>query len=249
MLRKYKLTLLYDGTLYKGWQVQPNGLTIQEVLQQKASIVLRHPVFITGAGRTDTGVHARGQTAHFTTEQPMEKRRFLHSMNQLLPPDIRIKEMEEVPLTFHARKSAVSKVYHYHLYLESVMDPTKRLYTLHVQEKCDVSALATAASFLVGTHDFTSFASDGSRGIASYDSIRTIERLNLVQEEGGLKLEFQADGFLYKMVRNIVGTLLEVASGKRAAEEIPLILGARDRRRAGKAAAPQGLFLHQVFYS
>ena len=172
----------------------------------------------------------------------------LHSLNSLLPPDIRIKSAEEVPLTFHAQYSATGKIYHYNMNFDAVMNPFQRLYCLHVYEKTDLSLLKQAANIFLGTHDFTSFANEAHKGCAAHDAIRTIQRIDLVTHDKGIRLEFEADGFLYKMVRNIVGTLLEVAQSKRPLEQIANIIAAKDRRKAGQAAPPHGLFLFKVHY-
>ena len=244
----FKLIIAYDGTHYSGWQIQPNGVSIQEKLHHALKIILKQDVHVVGSGRTDAGVHAIGQAAHFIYSSALDLRRFNNSLNALLPPDIRIRSSEEVPLNFHARYSAISKTYHYHLHFDRVMDPFHRLYRLHVFDKIDLGLLNDAAQQFVGTHDFTSFANEAHAGVAAHDPIRNLMRLDIFPQDGGVRLEFQADGFLYKMVRNIVGTLLEISSGKRDIKDIPIIFDSKDRRKAGQAAAPQGLFLVKVEY-
>lgn len=244
----YKLIIAYDGTQYGGWQVQPNALSIQELVHAAIKTIVRHDVTLIGSGRTDAGVHALGQVAHFKTDKQLDIFRFHGSMNGLLPNDIRILHVEQVSLDFHSQRSAISKTYHYHLCLDHVQMPFKRLYSLHVREKIDLELLKEAASHFVGTLDYTSFANESHEGCAARDPVRTISRIDIVHEDGGIRLEFQADGFLYKMVRNIVGTLLEVGRGKRLLTDIPRIFAARDRRQAGQAAPPQGLFLAHVDY-
>lgn len=244
----YKLTIAYDGTEYCGWQVQPNGISIQQLIQEKISILLRNATTIIGSGRTDAGVHALGQIAHFHSAPILNLYRFHGSLNALLPPDIRILHIEEVPSSFHAQYSPIGKTYHYRLHLDHVQDPFKRLYSLHVREKIDLKNLKEAASLFLGTHDFTSFANEAHLGSASRDPIRTLKRLDAIEELGGIRLEFEGDGFLYKMVRNIVGTLLEIGAGKRSKDEVITILEAKDRKVAGQAAPPHGLFLVKVEY-
>lgn len=244
----FKLIIAYDGTNYSGWQIQPNGVSIQEKLHQALKILLKQEVHITGSGRTDAGVHALGQVAHFTHSSDIDLRRLQNSLNGLLPIDIRIRSVEAVPLDFHARYSAISKTYHYHLHFDRVMDPFHRLYRLHVLEKINLGLLIDASQLFVGTHDFTSFANEAHAGVAAHDPVRNLARLDIIPQDGGVRLEFEGDGFLYKMVRNIVGTLLEVASGKMDINDIPKVFEAKDRRLAGKAAAPQGLFLVRVDY-
>jgi tRNA pseudouridine38-40 synthase len=249
MAYNYKLTIAYDGTVYCGWQVQPNGIAIQEVLQKHISTILRAEVALIGSGRTDAGVHALGQVAHFHFPQPIDLYRFHGSLNGLLPADIRVKSIDAAAPDFHARYSAIGKTYHYHLHLDRVQNPFLRLYSLHVREKISLPLLKEAAKHFVGTHDFTSFANEAHTGCAAHDAVRTMRRLDIVDEEGGVRLEFEADGFLYKMVRTIVGTLLEIAAGKHSIEDILEIFASKDRRRAGKAVAPHGLFLVKVDYT
>lgn len=246
--KNYKALIAYDGTNYCGWQIQPNGIAIQEAIQDKMAIILREKTSLIGSGRTDAGVHAIGQVANFHSHPIPDLHKFRYSLNALLPPDIRIRSVEEAPMHFHAQYSPIGKTYHYHLTLDRVQMPFVRLYALHVRMKLDLSLLAKAAKLFVGKHDFTSFANEAHLGSASIDPVRTLHRLDLVEEEGGVRLEFEGDGFLYKMVRNIVGTLLEVASGKRPIEEIDRIFKAKDRKLAGQAAPPHALFLMHVNY-
>lgn len=244
----YKLTIAYDGRNYSGWQIQPNGLSIQEIIQNKIAIILKEKIIVHGSGRTDAKVHAMNQTAHFHISIKIDERRFLHSLNALLPMDIRIKSIEEMPFEFHARYKATGKIYHYHIYLDRVIDPFKYHYRWHVHQKLDLESLRSAAKLFLGTHDFTSFTNETHKGTVVYDSIRTLLRLDVILEDGGIRLEFEGDGFLYKMVRNITGFLVEVAKGKRSSSEISYILQAKDRTKSGPAAPPQGLFLMDVLY-
>jgi tRNA pseudouridine38-40 synthase len=242
---RIKVTVSYDGTNYCGWQVQKNGRSIQELLQRALETVLRHKISLTGAGRTDAGVHALGQTAHFDTEYK-NFARLLYSTNALLPPDIRVLAFEEVSADFHARYSAIGKEYHYHLQLDSISNPMLRLYRMPVFGSFDREALVDASRLFLGTHDFCAFANKSGKELT--DSVRTLTRLDLVEEPGGVRLEFEGDGFLYKMVRNITGTLLEVAAKKRSLESIQSLLQGEKRTFAGAAAPPQGLFLMEVKY-
>ncbi len=247
-MHKYKLTLAYDGTHYGGWQIQPNAVSIQALLEKALLILLRTPTSAVASGRTDAGVHARGQVAHFTTETDLDLSRFQLSLNGILPPDIRILSLEKTTLDFHARYSAISKEYHYHLHLERTTDPFKRLYAYHDYSPLDLNKMQAAANYFIGTHDFTTFANEASKGSAAKNPVRTIIRLDLCKEEGGIRLEFEGNGFLYKMVRNITGTLLDVARGKIALETLPKLFEAKDRRFASPAAPPRGLFLVKVNY-
>ncbi len=248
MAHNYKIIISYDGTAYGGWQKQSNAPSIQEILQKQLSLLTREQVVLKGSGRTDAGVHAVGQVAHFHSSFPIDIYRFLHSLNAILPIDIRVHTMYEVPMAFHAQYSAIGKVYHYHLHTAPVLDPFKHLYSLHVYNKLDTELLKECASLFIGTHDFTSFANQPQLGSAGRNPVRTLKRLDVVEELNGIRFEFEADGFLYKMVRNITGTLLKVAAGQISLGDIPKIFEARDRARAGKAAPPHGLFLIRVDY-
>jgi tRNA pseudouridine38-40 synthase len=245
----YKLTLTYDGTRYSGWQIQSNAPSIQQYVQEALAAFLGgEHVSVIGSGRTDAGVHALNQVAHFKTTHDLHPHRLLLALNGLLPRDIRIKTVEIAPLHFHSQYSAMRKEYHYHLYLERVMDPFRRLYCWHVLRKLDLDLLHQAAALFVGTHDFTSFANEPRAGSVAKNPVRTLYRLDLCPTEGGWRLEFEGNGFLYKMVRNIVGTLIDAASQRLTLSDVVSIFEAKDRRQAGRAAPPQGLFLVRVDY-
>ena len=243
---KYKISLSYDGTEFGGWQVQPNAPSIQENIQETLSIILREQVEVTGASRTDAGVHAAGQVAHFSTDSTIDPKRLIASLNALLPETIRVHDLTHVADDFHARYEARRKIYHYHLYLHPTLDPFRRRFATHIPYPLDRQLLSDACHHFIGTHDFTSFANEGG---AAKTKVRTIYRLECIQEEPHLlRLEFEGDGFLYKMVRNIVGTLLDIARGYTPLEKLPSIFAAKDRRAAGLSAPPQGLFLMKVIY-
>ncbi len=245
-MSKYKLIIAYDGTHYCGWQVQENGPSIQTLIQKALQTALRHPLDLTGSGRTDAGVHARGQTAHFETPIPLNPNRLRISLNALLPPDIRILQIDPAPPDFHARYSAKSKIYHYHLHLDPVSDPFTRLYRYHPPSPLNLTLLQSAAAQFLGTHDFTSFANQ--KELPLTDATRTLYRLDIIPQNQGLRLEFEGNGFLYKMVRNITGTLLDIASNKTPLSHLPQIFAARDRKAAGAAVPPHALFLMHVNY-
>lgn len=244
-MRKYRFTISYDGTDYIGWQVQPNGRSIQGLLEEALATLLKSPVRIIGAGRTDAGAHALAQTAHFQTEGELNPRQMLKALNGLLPYDIRIIDLQLADETFHAQYSAKGKEYHYHLWLEPSVAPFVRRYRHHVHSPFDLKLLKQATRYFVGTHDFATFANLGS---SVKTTIRTLYRIDAADQEGGVRIEFEGNGFLYKMVRNIVGTLLEVASGKRNPEDIPSLLEAKNRQAGGLAAPARGLFLVKVNY-
>lgn len=245
---KYKLLIAYEGTSYGGWQIQPNAVSVQALIQQALSTILRKPIAIFGSGRTDAGVHASGQVAHFCSETPIEISKTFASLNGLLPHDIRILLLEEASNDFHARFSASAKTYHYRLHLNPVPDPFKRRFAYYVPHPVDIALLRSAASQFIGTYDFTSFANEPGRGSAAHDAIRTLYRLDVIEEAGGVRLEFTGNGFLNRMVRNIVGTLLDICAGKIKKDQIPVILAAKDRRLAGRSAPAHGLYLVTVTY-
>lgn len=245
---RYKLTLAYEGTAYVGWQVQPNGLSIQTLVQKALETILRHQIRLTGAGRTDAGVHAEGQTAHFDSPSSLDCIRLRLSLNALLPPDIRALDIELVGDSFHARYSAKGKIYHYHLHLDPVMPPFFRLFRVHLFPPFDLSLLEKAIPILEGTHDFTAFSNQPHRGAAAKNAVRTLKRISVVVQEGGIRLEFEADGFLYKMVRNLTGLLIEVAKGKWGLEEIEPLFREKKRTKGPPSAPAHGLCLASVIY-
>lgn len=244
----YKMTIAYDGTDFGGWQVQPNALTIQELIEEKLSLVLQQKIEITGAGRTDAGVHALGQVAHFEAAEPIATKKLFLSLNALLPPSVQILSLEEAPVGFHARYSAKKKIYRYHLTLSTVQNPLDRFYKLHVKHPVDVARMMEGAKHLLGEHNFSAFANEQNFGAAGKNPVRHLYRLEFIPDSAGGYLEFEGNSFLYKMVRNIVGTLLELGGGKREPADIKAILTSQDRRLAGKAAPPHGLFLVQIDY-
>ena len=247
--QKYRLLISYDGTPFGGWQIQPNAPSIQGLIQEALQTILREtPLQVIGSGRTDAGVHAKGQVAHFTFSKPIDLNRTLLSLNALLPPEIRILELRKAPSDFHARYGATGKIYHYHLHLDPVINPFNRLYTTYFPYPLDLSLIQEAIPHFEGTHDFTSFANEPTRGSVTTKPVRTLHHIKIHHEKRGIYLEFKGDGFLYKMVRNITGTLLDVGKKKLAPDQIPPIIDAKNRRKAGQTAPPQGLFLSQVLY-
>jgi len=245
----YKLTIAYDGTHYSGWQMQPNALSVQQVLQEVVQKLLKgQSVPVVGSGRTDAGVHARGQIAHFKWSEKLDLDKLLFSLNGLLPRDIRVSKVEEALTHFHAQYDASGKEYHYYLYTDKVMDPFRRSQCWHLHRGLDRALLNQAAELFVGKHDFTSFANERASGNVSRNPVRTIYRLDIIEVEGGLRLEFEGDGFLYKMVRNIVGAVVAVASGRITFDDLKRIFEVKDRGLAPMAAPAQGLFLVRVHY-
>lgn len=244
-MHKYALKITYDGTTFCGWQIQPNGPSIQAHLQEALCVFLKHPTWIVGAGRTDAGVHALAQIAHFETPQILDPLRAIRALNHLLPPSIRVKALVAVDESFHARFSAVGKEYHYHLWTQEGIDPFVRPYRTYFRRPFSLPLLKEAAKHFQGKRDFSTFT---NLGTPVKSTVRTIHRLDIVPQDGGLRLEFEGDGFLYKMVRNIVGTLLEIATEKRSIHTLPSLFEKRDRRLGGIAAPASGLFLVRVIY-
>lgn len=247
-MKKYRLFIAYDGTNYSGWQVQPNGNTIQEEIEKALKTVLKMQVRIQGSGRTDQGVHAKGQVAHFEMPHCLDEEKLLLSLNGLLPKDIRVKKVDHVPEDFHAIYSARSKIYHYHLWLEPVIDPMLHPYRLHVRKPIDLKAMEKAAKKFVGKKDFTTFANLRGPGILYKNAVRHVLRLDMIPQEGGVRFEFEGDGFMYKMVRNIMGVLLEVGQKKRKVESLQKLFEAKDRKAIGMPAPAHALFLQKVNY-
>lgn len=244
-MNRLKLTISYDGTTFSGWQIQPNGISIQETIEKALTTIFKRPIRIIGAGRTDAGVHALGQVAHFEVEDEVDLLRLKYSLNGLLPPEIRIHNIESVPTDFHAQRKALSKIYHYNLWLDSTDDPFLTRYHYHFRRKMSQELLQEAAKHFIGQHDFASFTNVGS---SAKTTVRHIYRLDVVEQRGGLRLEFEGNGFLYKMVRNITGTLLEVATFKKSLDDLPLLFAAKERQKAPATAPARGLFLIKVNY-
>jgi len=243
--RHIRLDVQYDGTDYAGFCIQPRVPTIQGELQSALARLLGEPVHLTAASRTDAGVHALGQVVAFFTESRVPVERLPRALNELLPQDIAVTAAEEVPESFHPRFDAVGKLYTYRILNRPVRSPIICRYAWHVPEPLDLEAMGRAAEVLVGEKDFGAFCAAG--GVAR-STVRNLYRLDLDTNADVIEMRLGADGFLYMMVRIIVGTLVEVGLGRRDWMEIEDILASRDRRRAGKTASPQGLCLVRVDY-
>jgi len=245
-MRTLKLVIEYEGTNYRGWQVQSKGPTIQGVIEERLKRLTGESVRLMASGRTDAGVHAVGQVAHFKTESAMDVSTILRALNSLLPSDIAIQKAEEVDPGFHARRSCQSKVYEYRILNRKLRSAFHRGYTWHIPQKLDLEAMKVATERLIGEHDFSSFRSVGS---PTRTAVRTVIRAEWKRKrEGLLTFEIEASGFLKQMVRAIVGTLVEVGRGKTTPEEFLKILESRDRSKAGPTAPAHGLFLKEVRY-
>jgi tRNA pseudouridine38-40 synthase len=245
-MRTIKLTIEYDGTNYQGWQVQPKGSTIQGVLQERLFSLTGEKIHLMGSGRTDAGVHALGQVAHFKTKSPLDAQTLQRALNSLLPSDIVIQGVVEVDEGFHARRSSKSKVYEYWILNRNLRSAFHKGYAWHIPQKLNLKELKKATHQLVGEHDFASFQSVGS---PQKTTIRKVNRAEWKRDRDGLlRFEIEANGFLKQMVRAIVGTLVEVGKGKMSSEEFQRILDSKDRKKAGPTAPPHGLFLKEVKY-
>jgi tRNA pseudouridine38-40 synthase len=248
-MRNYKITIQYDGTNYHGWQIQPNGITIQAELARALSLLDHRPVTVHGAGRTDAGVHAEGQVASFFLEREFEPAKLRDAINGNLQRDIRIVDVEFVNDDFHARFSAREKSYCYKIWTGEVMSPFERHYALYHRHTLNVEAMRKAASALIGTHDFSAFTVADSQ-VESH--VRTLKRLEIQVETEPtgerILLSVAADGFLRYMVRTIAGSLIEVGRGFRPIEDLVEALASGDRAKAGQTAKPHGLTLMRVDY-
>lgn len=244
-MKRVKLTVAYDGTNYCGWQVQPNGLTVQEVLNRTISEFLKEEIHTIGASRTDAGVHARGNVAVFDTDVRMPADKMSYALNTRLPDDIRIQKSEEVPLEFHPRFTSTVKTYEYKILNTTFPDPLRRLDSLHWYGQLNLEAMKLAADKLVGTHDFRGFAT--AKGPED-NTVRTIYKTELWKENDMIHFRITGNGFLYNMVRIIVGTLMEVGKGAFSPEQIDRILETKDREDAGPTARALGLTLLEIRY-
>lgn len=244
-MRRIKLTIAYDGTNYCGWQVQPNGITIEEVLNKALKKLTGEDILVIGASRTDSGVHAMGNVAVFDTETTIPAEKIAVALNQRLPEDIVITKSEEVPEDFHPRYCDCSKTYEYHIINTRISIPTKRLTNYFVSYVLDIEKMRTAASYLVGEHDFASFCNVRT-DVES--TVRTITALDILTNENEITIRITGNGFLYNMVRIIVGTLIRVGRGFYEPEKVKEILEAKDRKAAGVTAPAHGLMLMQIDY-
>ena len=242
----YKLTIQYDGSRYRGWQVQGNtDLTIQGKLEGVLSRLTGQLVEVHGSGRTDAGVHALGQVANVKLPHPVEPSELQGELNRYLPADIGVIAAEPAPERFHARLNARSKTYRYRIWNSAIPNVLERSYLYVLPEPLDVAAMERAAADLVGTHDFRSFC-----GLKRFkkSTVRTITDISITQDGAEMRLEFTGNGFLMRMVRILAGTLVEVGLGQRAADAMPAVLAAQDRAAAGPALPAQGLALVRVEY-
>ncbi len=240
-----KLTVEYDGTNYHGWQIQPRGETIQSVLEKAVSTFLGTPTRITGAGRTDAGVHALGQVANFSSAREFDRHRIQRGLNALTPDDITIKAVEIVPDSFDARRDGRSRIYEYRLLNRPAPSPFYLTTAWHVHDPLDTESMRDAIRCLEGEHDFSSFR---AAGCDAAHPVRKVYRTSLDRRGDLLVFTIEATAFLRHMVRNVVGTFIEVGRGLRTSQSFTELLEARDRTKAGPTAPAHGLFLVEVKY-
>ena len=246
MMKRYKCLVAYDGTLFSGYQVQPNKRTVQgEVENALKKLHKGEEVKVSASGRTDAGVHARGQVIHFDSELSIPLSKWAIAINSLLPDDVVILSAEEADSDFHARFDAKGKEYRYFLNLSSKRDPFTRHYAFQYPYSLNLTAMQEAAAHLIGTHDFTSFCSAKTE---VEDRVRELKHIEFIRNGDSLELRFVGNGFLYNMVRILVGTLLEVGAGEIDPQLMIDILAKKDRSFAGKTAPAHGLYLWSVHY-
>ncbi len=241
--RNIKLILAYEGTRYLGWQKTITGLSIEEELEKAVAQILQHPVNLQAASRTDAGVHAEGQVVNFFTERDIPLDKLQKGLNSILPSDISVVQIEEAKESFHPTLQNYGKEYHYSVCLGPTQLPFYRNFSWHFSYPVNIEEMKKAALYLIGKHDFSAFTNEKQE-----NNIREIFEIEIEEFKSRLKIRVSGNNFLYKMVRNIVGTLLYVGCGKLSAEEIPAILNSKDRTLAGVTAPALGLILKEVFY-
>jgi len=244
-MRNIKLTISYDGTRYSGWQFQKNGRSIQEAIQKAIKKVTGESVHLTGSGRTDSGVHAYGQVANFKTRSRLPVKNIQMALNRSLSRDIVIVKAEEVRESFNSQHSARSKLYRYTIFNNDFLDPIARHYAVKCFYALNVSLMKKAAKILEGKHDFKAFQ---AKDDAEKGSVRTLKSVRIKKDVNMIYMDMEANGFLYNMVRNIAGTLVEVGRGKISVDDIGSILKKKDRRLSGPTMPAKGLCLVKVNY-
>ncbi len=239
------LTIAYDGTNYSGWQVQPNGLAVQQVVEEALEQLLKEPVQVRSSGRTDAGVHARAMAAAFSTSQNLPLRAFVEGTNRFLPQDIAIQSARIVPDGFKPITMAHAKQYRYTIINSSVRSPLDRLYSWQVREPLDLAAMAEAASRFVGSHDFAAFRASNC---VAKTTVRRIDSVEIIRQNSRITIDVIGGGFLKNMVRVMVGTLVDIGKGRFTPADIDKLLQSGDRKEAGSTAPACGLCLMQVVY-
>ena len=242
-MKRIMLTVAYEGTAYHGWQLEPTGITIEEVLNRALGELLGEPIRVSGASRTDAGVHALGNLCVFDSETPIPPEKIALALQGRLPEDIVVRASREVAPDFHPRRCDSIKTYEYTLYRDRLPNPLTRRFATHFYRPLDAEVMRSAGQYLVGEHDFKSFCAAGSQ---AETTVRRIISLEVIEEGPYLRIRVRGTGFLYNMVRIIAGTLIQVGLGQKRPEDLPDILAARDRSQAGPTAPPQGLCLMEI---
>ena len=245
-MKRVKLIVAYDGTNYCGWQIQPNGITIEQVLNENLSKLLGEEITVTGASRTDSGVHSMGNVAIFDTETRMPADKISFALNQRLPEDIVVQDSCEVPSDWHPRyQDNISKTYEYHIYNAQMPNPLKTRYCTFVSFPLDIGAMREGAKYLIGAHDFVSFCNIRTN---TQDTVRTVYDLTIEKKGDEIVLRITGNGFLYNMVRIIAGVLIRVGRGFYTPEKVKEILEAKVHTSEGATALPNGLVLVKIDY-
>ncbi len=242
-MQRYFVYLAYNGQNYHGWQIQPNALSVQQVLQEALALYFQQAIDLVGAGRTDTGVHAKEMVAHFDWQDDLDEAHFIYKLNALLPKDISISGLRKVKPEFHARFDALSRSYEYYLSLER--DPFLAHLHYRFYGQLDLDAMNTAAQYLLGEHDFSCFSKSKTQ---THTNLCSVTQASWTKEGSVLKFDVSANRFLRNMVRAIVGTLIEVGEGKRNVDSIPELIASKSRSKAGLSVPAQGLFLSGIEY-
>lgn len=245
---RYAFLISYDGTSFSGWQKQPHNATVQGEIEKVVATIFQQSISVVGASRTDSGVHALYQVAHCDLPCEIEEESILHSLNGLLPPTISVHKVISVPSSFHARYSPYRKTYHYYLDQRPVQDPFMKRRSYHIKKELDIELMQRAISYFLGRHDFTAFANESHLGAAKNRPIKTISHFAITPTSFGYLISITADGFLYKMVRNIIGTLLSIDKKKIALCDIPTLFSKKDRKLLPAPAPAKGLFLMDIKY-
>jgi len=244
-MRNIKLTIRYDGTRYAGWQSQRNAKTVQETIERAIKALTREKVNLIGSGRTDSGVHAMGQVANFKTRSKLPLKNIEMGLNSILPEDILVCGAEEVDLKFNAQTYAKDKIYRYTISNTDFVDPFLRAFAARCFYRLNTREMKRATAFLLGSHDFRSFRTEGGR---KDNTVRTIKRIKIEKDGDMIYIDIEANGFLYNMARSVVGTLIEVGRGKIKADSVKEILAMKDRKFCGPTAPAKGLCLMKVRY-
>lgn len=245
-MERYKCTIAYDGTHYAGYQIQPNKRTVQSELEAALAKLHKGTLMkVFASGRTDAGVHAKGQVIHFDSQLEIPLDKWSMALNSTLPGDLSVLQVEKAAPNFHARFDAIGKEYRYFIHLSPIRDPFQRNFAYRFSSPLNFSTMHQACRLLEGTHDFTSFCSAKTEVV---DRVRTIHKIEFSENKGVLEFRFVGTGFLYNMIRILMGTLLEVGMGELPVNSIPDILMKKDRTLAGKTVPGHGLYLWEVFY-